>query len=115
MLEQISTLNNNILSRIGGMSQQLTNEASMMLTKHALTVVVNLVCSMCVLNSEQIKIKPFPEVLKTTNFYINHGELISKGVLRPFQDEACNWVDVFVPFHLALTDTSRITSGDEAK
>lgn len=44
MLEQISTLNNNILSRIGGMSQQLTNEASMMLTKHALTVVVNLVC-----------------------------------------------------------------------
>lgn len=48
MLEQISTLNNNILSRIGGMSQQLTNGASMMLTKHALTVVVNLVCSMCV-------------------------------------------------------------------
>ena len=44
MSEQTARLKTNILSRIGGMSQQITNGVSMMLSKHVLKVVGNLVC-----------------------------------------------------------------------
>lgn len=44
MSEQIARLNNNILSRIGGMSQQLTNGSIYDVNQTCIKVVGNLMC-----------------------------------------------------------------------